>query len=334
LIYGLPDIDNEEEQLAAAMEASLNIESQKKSVFVRKCPADNCRGFLRSQWKCGICEKWTCPDGHELKGDTRDCEHTCDPNNVETAKLLNNDSKPCPKCQSLIFKISGCDQRWCTQCHTAFSWRTGRIEDVVHNPHYYEWLRRTTGNVPRNPNDNPCGGGNRIIDGRFARELLVGFRHTLLIDNNLNAGTAARKIVDKKIEHFAEICRAITHIRQVEIPRYDYNYLLNNQAWRIKYMLNEITEEKFKTVIQQNDKKHQKNREIHNLLQMFNDSCTDILFRFKQVAESRDFRFNMEMLNEINPLVEYVNECFVEISKTYHSVLLHMDDKLSIGSVN
>ena len=71
-------------------------------------------------------------------------------------------------------------------------------------------------------------------------------------------------VIAKKIEHFAEICRAITHIRQVEIPRYDYDYLLNNQAWRIKYMLNEITEEKFKTVIQQNDKRHQKNREIHN----------------------------------------------------------------------
>ncbi len=105
LMYGLPD---EDEELANAMEASLSIDSKKKSVFVRKCPAEDCRGFLSSQWKCGICEKWTCPDCHELKGDKRDCEHTCDPNNVETAKLLNNDSKPCPKCQSLIFKIDGC----------------------------------------------------------------------------------------------------------------------------------------------------------------------------------------------------------------------------------
>ena len=76
--------------------------------FVRSCPANDCRGFLSSQWKCGICELWTCPKCHELKGPERDCEHTCDPNSVETAKLLEKDTKPCPKCQSQIFKISGC----------------------------------------------------------------------------------------------------------------------------------------------------------------------------------------------------------------------------------
>jgi len=81
---------------------------EEKQRFVRQCPATGCRGFLSSQWKCGICEQWTCPDCHELKGATRDCEHKCDPNNVETAKILAKDSKPCPKCQSLIFKISGC----------------------------------------------------------------------------------------------------------------------------------------------------------------------------------------------------------------------------------
>jgi hypothetical protein len=79
-----------------------------KNRFVRQCPANSCRGFLSTQWKCGICEQWTCLECHELKGHNRDCEHTCDPNSVETAKLLAKDSKPCPKCQSIIFKISGC----------------------------------------------------------------------------------------------------------------------------------------------------------------------------------------------------------------------------------
>jgi hypothetical protein len=81
---------------------------KERSKFVRQCPANGCRGFLSSQWKCGICEQWTCPECHELKGPNRDCQHTCDPNSIETAKMLAKDSKPCPKCQSLIFKISGC----------------------------------------------------------------------------------------------------------------------------------------------------------------------------------------------------------------------------------
>ena len=95
--------------------------------------------------------------------------------------------------------------------------------------------------------------------------------------------------------------------------------------------MNEITEEKFKVILQQNDKKHQKNREIHNLLQMFHDSSTDILFRFRIEAEKRDYQFEMEVLDELIPLIEYVNECFVEISKTYNSVLLHIDNKLQIN---
>jgi len=52
--------------------------------------------------------------------------------------------------------VRNCDQMWCTQCHTAFNWRTGRIESVVHNPHYFEWLRRNGNAVPRNPGDIPC----------------------------------------------------------------------------------------------------------------------------------------------------------------------------------
>jgi hypothetical protein len=115
---------------------------KEKSAFVRQCPAEGCRGFLSTQWKCGICELWTCPECHELKGATRDGDHTCDPNNVQTAQMLAKDSKPCPSCHSMIFKISGCNQMFCTQCNTAFSWTTGQINTTdIHNPHYFEWLR-------------------------------------------------------------------------------------------------------------------------------------------------------------------------------------------------
>jgi hypothetical protein len=115
---------------------------KERSAFVRQCPAEGCRGFLSTQWKCGICELWTCPECHELKGSTRDGEHTCDPNNVQTAQMLAKDSKPCPSCHSMIFKISGCNQMFCTQCNTAFSWTTGEINTTgIHNPHYFEWLR-------------------------------------------------------------------------------------------------------------------------------------------------------------------------------------------------
>jgi hypothetical protein len=105
----IEDLYKQKRELERQIQFGLvDIPEKEKIHFVRQCPANGCRGFLSTQWKCGICNQWTCPDCHELKGPTRECDHTCDPNNVETAKLLAKDSKPCPKCQSLIYKINGC----------------------------------------------------------------------------------------------------------------------------------------------------------------------------------------------------------------------------------
>jgi hypothetical protein len=78
--------------------------------FVRKCPNPDCRGFLSTQWKCNLCDRKTCKECNECIP-IEDDEHKCDPNNVETAKLLARDSKTCPKCGEMIFKIDGCFAR-------------------------------------------------------------------------------------------------------------------------------------------------------------------------------------------------------------------------------
>jgi hypothetical protein len=74
--------------------------------FVRACPVDGCRGFLSERWKCGTCEAAVCAKCHEPKAEG----HVCDPDVAASAALIASDSKPCPGCASLIFKISGCQQ--------------------------------------------------------------------------------------------------------------------------------------------------------------------------------------------------------------------------------
>jgi hypothetical protein len=142
----------------------------------RGCPAEGCRGFLSTSFNCGVCDAKVCQHCHEIigaKGDTltqiadtvevhsssgQVSTHRCNPDAVETAKMLAKETRPCPTCKTLISKIDGCDQMWCTQCQTPFSWRTGQKEEGrVHNPHYYEWLRRTKGSVPREVGDTPGG---------------------------------------------------------------------------------------------------------------------------------------------------------------------------------
>jgi hypothetical protein len=88
-------------------------------------------------------------------------------------------------------------------------------------------------------------------------------------------------------------------------------------------MRNNITEEKFKTVIQQNDKKYQKNREILNVFTLLSETSTDIILRFYESIQKRDpITTSMNILDEINAIVTYANECFVDISHTYNSVTI------------
>jgi len=497
-----------------------------RRTFVRACPDENCRGFLTTQWKCGICEKWACPTCHEIKGLVRDDPHTCNPNNVATAELLATDTKCCPNCGIGIFKIDGCfgrnipiplynggvkmsqeidvgdilvgpdglprsviqlcsgedelyeirqsrieiidennihvsntrstncytckkedyvnyincrddweckcetlcccdyntfcnnpidilpssyvvnskhnlvlynennmeivisvedynlcsselkqtwfgvqcikpdtikynnihviplgkglyygwkleennkfllldntlvsncDQMWCTDCHTAFSWRTGRIQTQVHNPHYYEWLRRTNNGVaPRNPGDVPGGCNNRQITHHTFRDFysemnskkLKGYRET-----------SQTKDIMHKLSMY---CQSIVHLRFNEIIRYRYNYVENNQQLRIKYMRNMIDEDNFKLLIQQHEKKHQRNLEIRNILQLVHDTCSDIIFRFYDEFNKSSWKDDFSIIHEMDAIISYANECLLDICNIYKCKTIQFNNELRV----
>jgi hypothetical protein len=124
-----------------------------KVVYNRPCPLEECNGFVdTSKWVCGTCKKHICKECFTEKEE----EHECNKDMVETVKMIMKESRPCPKCSIYIHKTEGCDQMWCTQCHTTFSYQTGEIHvGRTHNPMYYQWLRETRGTVPREPGDDP-----------------------------------------------------------------------------------------------------------------------------------------------------------------------------------
>jgi hypothetical protein len=185
-----------------------------KVKLVRKCPSTNCKGFLNSKWHCELCSKNICKSCNEEKTDG----HECDPETVETVKLIRSDTKGCPTCGTLIYRAAGCPQMWCVECHTTFDWNTGEIETgVIHNPHYYEFQRRN-GTLQRNPGDIPGGCQNHLPD-LFA------------VPNHQPAWQFHRLI--GHIRYGDRIARR----RQVQDP---------NKKNRIEYMLGTITEEQFR----------------------------------------------------------------------------------------
>jgi len=284
-----------------------------RATFIRACPSPDCRGFLSSQWKCGICNLWTCPTCHEIKGAERDGEHVCDPNNVATANLLNADTKPCPKCGEGIFKIDGCSQMFCTICHTAFDWRTGRVETgPLHNPHYYEWMRRN-GTLEREANDVPCG---REINHHIFTTI-----RTLFVRHETNDTDNAIKL-RQLMNQITEYARLVIHYRYASLPRYQYNSDDITQQLRIQYMRNFICEDYFKVALQKEYKKSCKYREICDVIQLLIATMTDIIFRFVDELKKPEWKHNLDHIDEIKKIMEYADECFLKISRTYSSVPL------------
>ena len=133
---------------------------EEKKKFIRRCTRENCQGFLSTAWKCGICEFYSCSKCFVTKTTKHDDPHECKKEDVETAEMIKKDCKPCPNCGEFIQKSSGCSQMWCISCQTPWDWTTGKVVTggVIHNPHYYEWMKRNGGAAPRNPADIPCGG--------------------------------------------------------------------------------------------------------------------------------------------------------------------------------
>jgi len=270
-----------------------------KHRFIRACPDEHCRGFLNAKWKCGTCEKTTCKDCHVIL-DTKS-DHKCNKDDLETAKLLDRDTKPCPKCATGIYKIDGCDQMWCTQCHTAFSWKTGRIESTIHNPHYFEYMRRTNGGMERNMNDHfVCGQELTARTARYAK---------------YNKESTGVKTVLRQIDHAVQ---SILHLQNVQMNAYRVDQAEDNLELRIQYLNQTISESDFKIRVQRANKKHEKKREMGEILDLFSRTVTEIVLRMVQESTpDSGFEQIQPFWKEIEGIQEYANEVLCDIATTY-----------------
>lgn len=120
---------------------------EERRKFVMPCQYEGCRGMLSSSYKCELCEKFTCAQCFGAIDGEKD-DHRCIQEDIDTAEELRRNTKPCPQCGTRISKIDGCDQMWCVECKTAFSWARGTIESGnIHNPHFFQWMRQNGGQI-------------------------------------------------------------------------------------------------------------------------------------------------------------------------------------------
>tara|TARA_Y100000389_G_scaffold109789_1_gene106870 strand:+ start:1218 stop:2396 length:1179 start_codon:yes stop_codon:yes gene_type:complete len=278
-----------------------------KKEFVQKCPSDDCNGFLSTAWKCGICQVNVCSKCHKIKDFTN--EHVCDPNDVKSVQLIKSDSKPCPKCSALIFKIDGCNQMWCTKCHVAFNWRTLEIEvGRVHNPEYFRWMRESGGGMPREE--------DRLCDGNLiAYYPLHMSLQSLKPGNDIFSDSYVNW--DKMYRGIIECYREMNHLRFYELPRFeDNNSQVKKQSMRIRFMMNSLTEEDWLKQLMTMQKINKRKHDYRMLIEMVTQCISDSL-----IIQMTNKEFNIEPLNKI---IHYYNENMTKISQKYSTKTLLM----------
>jgi hypothetical protein len=236
-----------------------------RRAFVRACPADGCKGFLSTAWKCGLCNVHVCKECHEISDGGEGGDHVCCPESVATAKLLAKDTRTCPTCASLIFKIDGCDQMFCVQCKTAFSWTSGMVvKSGIHNPHYYEWLRSSGGEVPRT--QQPACDVNGVPPAHVISMLLRPLHDT------------------EQARSFLEMHRMLQHMRYTELRRYQEMRPVDvaaNMDVRKRFMRGEIDEPRLKATLQRREKRRRKDHEYRQVLSMLVQVGGELIMRFR-----------------------------------------------------
>jgi hypothetical protein len=189
---------------------------------------------------------------------------------------------------------------WCTQCHTAFGWKTGKIVNSnIHNPHYFHWLHN---NVQRHEDNlNQCGG--QIEYG----QLII---HARLI------------CPEAQVFTISEIYRLRIHLENVELFRMRQNVPLNEETvnldLRLMYLRKDISEERWMCQLQKREKAK---KFTQSKIQIFEMVVTVVNDLFHRILLINTITGVEEILNEFFKLIDYANKSFVSLNKLYNVVV-------------
>ena len=306
------------------------------------------RDSLSTQWKCGVCEHYTCSECLEYIGPTKPRNvvdtpvetvvsdgtteetatttsatatanafnpHVCKTENVESAKLIKKDSRKCPSCATPIFRVQGCNQMFCTYCNTNFDWASGKkINGVIHNPHYFEYMRtRTQEQINRDDENNRNNDDNininqasirmedrcnntNLVENTQSQQMNLNIVYRWKRLNDLNESNMRKfnlppnyikrshNLLNVSYEFLQELIRSVMHNMDNHVRGHNLNDAQEKERelrlLRVSYLSGDITEELFKHKVQIIDKKYSKINETLEVIAMANNVMNDLNFRF------------------------------------------------------
>ena len=288
---------------------------EKKTTYIRTCLADGCKGYINQRGNCGLCGLIMCTQCHEIKSQDENAEeHQCRQENVDSVAQIKKETRTCPQCHVNIYRIDGCRQMWCTQCHTAFDWRTGNIiRERIHNPHLYEWeMQQQQQSSTSSGNDAGGAGVGACRDNELPPlSILRAFTQ-----NHNTSVLIKRRLFD--------VHRNTQHILDIEIPRIEVHDTRNhgsgelfyrNIKLRVQYLRSFLARDDFKNQLVLRENRIQKNRNFQQILEMVSQACISFFHELLRVVgeEEKENEMNSPRAREINflkkvdTLVTYTN---------------------------
>lgn len=255
--------------------------------------------------------------------------HQCDPLLVKTIEKIIRESKPCPSCGISISKVSGCDQMWCIQCDTAFSYSTGaKIRGVIHNPHYFERLRVLQSRNQGHPRDGDCQNGIWP-----SASTLKSLASGISISRNFKGRWCS--IEELWLERVQSTGRHVEQVSLITDFPADDNPRRTEEL-RVQYMLGDCTEKEFSARLQKHEKLREKHLEIRGPLEIFVIVTAEFLHEVTRVLQQRQVPFE-DRCNDFYALVKtytvnvenMVNLPLQQIGSRYHQSVPQIHLKLT-----
>jgi hypothetical protein len=253
-----------------------------------RCPCDGCNGFVSPRkFVCKACKTRICRECHEVQQET----HVCRAENVNSITRMKQDTRPCPNCAAPIYRISGCDQMFCTRCHTPFDYRTGTIiRSHFHNPHYVEWIRN--GGTP--------SAENRGYDCECNYNYIDVYQFRFLV-------SSAKDELYNWIRTFLHI-RGITRNRFYTEPLPVLFGIIRRQR-----IANKLNDHKWRIALRRTYRMFLKKRQLLDALTVFCEAATDIFISIR----SRRIRNIQDQLLQLRTLFASAQERIAQIGSIY-----------------
>ena len=287
---------------------------------IRSCPSNSssnnngCIGFLDSKGNCHVCNTRVCMKCFDVlkKDEIYEYEqhlpststtriHVCLEDNLKAVEMIQKETKRCPHCGVATYKIEGCYQMWCVQCHNAWDWTTGGKLNRrrIHNPHYTEYLESQRKNNQSNQ--------ERIISLPDKIHLIFHLVGRGLPQNQMNEIT--------------EIHGKLHHFRTDTMWQYRQIRPIDNSDLRRNYLKNKITEKEFKVQLYRKQKKFNKDTEISQILHSFNTISSDLMQDLMGCNKLKEIN---NCILELSRLIQCTNDELSKLGKIYGGVVVRI----------